>query len=180
MTNTTTKKGAVKGAVAAAAGIAVLLGGAGTFAMWNASSAIGTADATTGHLTATFDEDGVAWVDANNANKSVDIETFRLVPGDELVGTTTITVDAVGDNIAVAASAAETDGGTLPAGVSADVTLSGEKLQDGRLPAGESELTATIDLKFSDAAGAQESMGASIDLSKINVTIAQVVPATQG
>ena len=40
----------VKGAVAGAAGIALLLGGAGTFALWNASTNVSTGSISTGTL----------------------------------------------------------------------------------------------------------------------------------
>lgn len=169
MTNTTTKKSAVKGTVAAAAGIAVLLGGAGTFALWNANGAIGSASTSTGHLTASI---GTAeWTDTTTGDPIEDISTFHLVPGDTLEGTATVTVDAKGDNLKVNPTIDVADGAQMPPSVDASVTLAGVP-EGGALTEGTHELTATIDLTFDG--GATGDMDAPIDLSQINVGIEQV------
>jgi len=103
MTVKTTKKSAVKGTVAAAAGVAVLLGGMGTFALWNQSGSIGTTGTGTGHLTATFGDE-VDWKDVTpggDGTQAVDPDTFKMVPGDVLEGTTTVVYDVEGENIVV-------------------------------------------------------------------------------
>lgn len=84
-----------KAAIAGAAGIALLLGGAGSLAFWNDSAGMGGASITAGTLTIRSNTDG-AWTNDGNP---VDLATFRAVPGDELVFTTTFNVTATGDNL---------------------------------------------------------------------------------
>ena len=128
---TTTRKGALKGAVAAAAGIAVLLGGLGRFALWSLDGADTAAATQTGHLIVTWDgggDDSDEWVwtdrsdfvldrtgvdnpwednfDANSSNFPVidPLADFRMVPGDRIVGELPFTLSAEGDNLLVQAA----------------------------------------------------------------------------
>src|SRR5690349_20207752 len=124
-TNTTNnKKGALKGSVAAAAGIAVLLGGMGTFALWNVNGAIGTASTSTGNLDATFGT--VAWEDVTPGadNAIADITAFRMVPGDVVEGTVDVEVTYQGENLLVDATL-DAAAANLPADVTATVNLDG-------------------------------------------------------
>ena len=57
-----------KGAVAAAAAIALLLGGAGTFATWNASSAVADAGITAGTLSIASGAVAGTWSDATGTS----------------------------------------------------------------------------------------------------------------
>lgn len=77
----------VKGSVAAGAGIVLLLGGAGTFALWNDSADI--SDATI--------ESGVLTISA--ATGTWDNDYDKWVPGDEDTYDTDLTITAVGDTI---------------------------------------------------------------------------------
>jgi alternate signal-mediated exported protein len=77
----------VKGSIAAGAGIVLLMGGAGTFALWNANATV--ADATIDSGTLTLAADAGVW----------DEDITMWVPGDEDTYTTTLHIVAVGDNI---------------------------------------------------------------------------------
>jgi alternate signal-mediated exported protein len=91
----------VKGAVAGAAGIALLLGGAGTFALWNASTSVSTGSVTTGTLA--FGTNGTpTWTDlsAGAATTTWNPATQSMVPGDVVTLTQTVTVNATGKNLA--------------------------------------------------------------------------------
>jgi alternate signal-mediated exported protein len=174
---TTTKKnhGAVKGSVAAAAGVAVLLGGAGTFALWNANGAIGTTGTETGSLTAEFG-DTTSWQDVTTgaANPIADIAAFRMVPGDTVVGTTTVDVTATGENLLVDATL-DAEAADLPEGVTATVVLTDGGTEVTSLQgsnAGETyNLSAAVTLTFAaDAAG---SMTEPIDLTKVTIDLQQ-------
>lgn len=177
---TTTKKnhGAVKGTVAAAAGVAVLLGGAGTFALWNQSGAIGTAATETGSLTAEFG--AMAWQDTTTGagNPIAKIEDFRMVPGDTVVGTSTIDVTATGENLLVDA-ALDTADNALPSGVTATVVLSdgsttGETLElTGSNDGAEHQLTATVTLTFAANAEGDATMTQPIDLTNMSIDLQQ-------
>ena len=85
----------LKGSIAGAAGVALLIGGAGTFALWNDTAAIDGGTITAGTLdVATGDG---AWSDQFGGIES--INSYRIVPGDTLTYKTLVTVVAEGDNL---------------------------------------------------------------------------------
>ena len=90
----------IKGAIACAAGIALLLGGAGTFALWNSSAAAGAGHITTGTLSLEADAAGT-WTNITTGTPAAiaDIDAFRMVPGNVLQFTQTLTVNATGDDL---------------------------------------------------------------------------------
>lgn len=86
----------IKGSIAGAAGIALLLGGAGTLAYWNDSATLASAGTvSSGELDIASTTTG-AWTGLP-ANTS--IANFKMVPGDSITYTETFTVTATGDNI---------------------------------------------------------------------------------
>jgi alternate signal-mediated exported protein len=94
----------LKGSIAGAAGIALLLGGAGTFALWNQTATVANGSVTSGVLTIAAGATGT-WKDIS-ADKVAggvaipDISTFKIVPGDKLELTQTVTINATGNNLA--------------------------------------------------------------------------------
>lgn len=86
-----------KGAIAGAAGIILLMGGAGSLAYWSDSATLGTSGQTitAGSLKITANTDG-AWKQGSTA---VDLSTFKAVPGDQLTYTQTFNVAATGNNL---------------------------------------------------------------------------------
>jgi alternate signal-mediated exported protein len=75
-----------KGAIAGGAGIALLLGGAGTFAMWQDSTELGSAaQITAGELRFGAPDEMPRAVWTVNGQPVADIDALRLVPGDEVV-----------------------------------------------------------------------------------------------
>lgn len=187
MTNTTTtpamsttknnRKGAVKGTVAAAAGIAVLLGGMGTFALWNVGLGVAEGSSATGTLTADFVGD-VAWTDItpNAGNPIDDIEAFRMVPGDRIEGKVDVEVTYQGENLLVDGSL-DTAAANLPPGVTATVELDGQDTVQLQGAADNSATTDTISavvtLDFDQ--NAQGSMAQPIDLTQVKVNLQQVL-----
>lgn len=87
----------IKGSIAGAAGVALLLGGAGTFALWNSEADIDAATITAGTLTVAT-SNGV-WTDQTSATNAIDITDYEIVPGDTLTYTTEVLVNAIGDNL---------------------------------------------------------------------------------
>ena len=82
-----------KGAIASAAGIILLMGGAGTLASWNSSATAGASQAiTAGQLQFGTPTTGT-WKDASG--KAVSL----VVPGDVLTYTQTVALNATGDNL---------------------------------------------------------------------------------
>lgn len=187
---TTTKKnhGAVKGTVAAAAGIAVLLGGAGTFALWNQSGDIGISGTGTGQLTADFG--AMEWQDVTPngvAAHDVDPEAFRMVPGDVLEGTATIDYAVTGENILVKPELTGVDGATQSFLDSGKLTVT-TALLDGSTPVTElvDGDTGTLTAKVTIAYAADASNGTSdadmnqtVDLDGIEFVLQQQAPANR-
>ena len=79
-----------KGSLAAGAGLVLLLGGAGTLAYWNDSEHLDGGTINTGSLT--LDQ-------PTDAESGWDQEIEIWVPGDKATYTTTLTLEAEGDNI---------------------------------------------------------------------------------
>ncbi|WP_166979083.1 alternate-type signal peptide domain-containing protein [Paramicrobacterium fandaimingii] len=181
-TDRTSTKGTLTGIVAAAAGVVVLLGGAGSFALWNAQGGLGSENTSTGHLTATFADPTWNDLTPGHEKESVAIDTFHLVPGDVLEGTSIITVDAVGNNIAVNAEVTGPDGApigaSLPEGVSLDTQVTATNA-DGEtvttLSEGTSTVTVTVTLSYAVDSG-NTSMNTPINLQDIDVTLQQIAP----
>lgn len=175
-TTTTTHRGAVKGAVAAAAGVAVLLGGMGTFALWNADGALGAGDLRTGTLSAEFGT--LTWNDVTpgHANAIGDINAFRMVPGDVIVGTSQIVVTAEGENLVVlpeVVGAAGTPIDTLSENITVEVDLAG--MPAGGFREGTTTVDATVTIAFDQSATGE--MGLELDLAATSISLQQVAPS---
>ena len=85
-----------KGAVAGAAGVALLLGGAGTLATWNSSATVNGGSIVSGNLAVADSGTAGTWT-ANGS--AINIASFKAVPGDTLVYTKTMSINAQGNNL---------------------------------------------------------------------------------
>lgn len=113
-----------KGAFAASAAVALLIGGGSTLAFWNAEANLGQASISSGNLALTQTNAGT-WT-IQHVDGSVvpagNLADLRIVPGDKLVYTGSYDVVAQGKNLAFKASV--TNGSITPAtSAQADVTL---------------------------------------------------------
>ena len=119
-----------KGTIAGAAGIALLLGGAGTFALWNDSVNIPGGTISSGDLSIDDTSVGV-WRDVSTDKTPVVIDptTFLMVPGDTVEYAQDVTLNASGDNL-VANFGYTSTGSTIPAGFTVAVSV----LDSGGLP----------------------------------------------
>jgi len=104
----------VKGSIAGAAGIALLLGGAGTFALWNDSVTLANQSVSTGELDIELGAAAATWTDistktsgtpAVTTSSVIGTTTFnptnhKLVPGDTVTYSKSVTIKASGKNIA--------------------------------------------------------------------------------
>ncbi|AYG04167.1 alternate-type signal peptide domain-containing protein [Gryllotalpicola protaetiae] len=181
----------IKGAVAGAAGIALLLGGAGTFAAWNSSkTATPGTGVQTGHLSidaATAD----GWYSDSSLTSGVDTANFHAVPGDTLYYKATATIAATGDNLAAKIGVDPTTlGATLGnKGATGTVTASvlkvtGTGITDDNgvysFDATGSDIIATVvievDFPFGDDTEntLADGQGASISLNPIDITLTQI------
>jgi alternate signal-mediated exported protein len=169
----TSKNGALKGTAAAAAGVAVLLGGAGTFALWNADLQVGNGDTlTAGELKV----DGYTagdWTDANHGDAVIDADAFRMVPGDTLVRTDSAQVIAYGDNLQIEADVV-TDGSIADAfgdDVTVDVDIDPSALDTSVQTAQTLPVTVTVSYLTT---GTNAGQAATVDLTDVDVTLKQV------
>jgi alternate signal-mediated exported protein len=167
-----------KGSIAAAAGLALLTGGAGTFALWNTSASVSAQHITAGSLSLVSNTDGV-W---KSGATVVDPATYRIVPGTTLVYTQTLTVKAVGDGLVGDLGFSGLDKGTTGlapyvstsvATTSSTATTVGGKL---RFTPGTSTVTATVTVNFTDAGDTSgtASMNQALDLSQGAFVLTQV------
>lgn len=85
-----------KGALAATAAAALLLGGAGTLAYWTDDATVDGGDITSGRLTL---DDGTCGVWTHTNGPKATQAVVKIVPGDILRKTCTFVIDAKGDNL---------------------------------------------------------------------------------
>ncbi|QZY29828.1 alternate-type signal peptide domain-containing protein [Nocardioides coralli] len=120
----------MKGSIAGATGIALLMGGFGTYALWSDSEDLAQNGVTSGELT--VDTTGGVWDDLGTPGVAGDWSAAdKLVPGDQVSYTQTFTVSATGKNlqgtIALATGALSSGfgGGNLTRAVDVNVTTPG-------------------------------------------------------
>lgn len=91
----------VKGSIAGAAGVLLLLGGAGTFALWNENVTAQGGTVTTGNLDLALVADTAAWADISPDadGAAFDPTADAIVPGDTITFTQNFTVTAWGKNL---------------------------------------------------------------------------------
>ncbi len=182
----------VKGSIAGAAGIALLLGGAGTFALWNDSATLTDAGTVASGQLEITDTTGGTWVDLkNNNNNPVDISNFKIVPGDHLKYTEDLELVVSGDNLKFTVTETISDILTTSGGLnvksnnvlSSDVSVTdlGGVLQNPssagqyKLSDGTYTIAVSIDVNF--AATLVDGLTGqldSLDLSDAKVTVTQV------
>ena len=104
----------LKGAIAGTAGIALLLGGAGTFALWNSSANVDGGTIVAGNLAITASPTAGSW-SVNGGTARTTMTGYKIVPGDVIVYTKSMNITATGDNLVATL-------GIAPASISATST----------------------------------------------------------
>jgi alternate signal-mediated exported protein len=117
---------AMKGAIAAGAAGILLLGGAGTFAVWSDTKSTDAGTVSTGQLSLSV-ADGT-WTETATPLVPIDSETFQIVPGDSLTYTTTVTVKAEGENLQAVLSVPTELTAQVTSDVNPSAAVSPEKL----------------------------------------------------
>jgi alternate signal-mediated exported protein len=134
----------VKSAVAGAAGIALLLGGAGTFAVWNSSASASAGVLRTGQLSLATTPGAGQWKDLTSGSTltSAELTSYRMIPGTQLEYTVPVTVTATGTGLkAVLSYSLGSTSSTLTSVVPA-LTVR-KSATDASLPAGFSSVAGT-------------------------------------
>lgn len=115
------------GVVAGIAGAALLMGGT-TFALWSDSDTVDGAELTSGNLDIGVSE--WAWQDVSGDRSGephdIDLNEFKIIPGDTIAGTFDVDLTLEGDNMAALVQLVGSDGEIT----SADDLVSGD-LADG-------------------------------------------------
>ena len=137
----------IKGTAAIAVGAALLLGGGGTLASWNASDAGTPGTVVAGDLN--VQAAAGVWTDRNGA--PVTISTYKVVPGDKLTYTQVLNVTLTGNKMAANITATGTgavDGFTAGNVVVTDpvLTIGGNPVSSPLTTSGT--VTATITFEF--------------------------------
>lgn len=186
-----------KGAIAGAAGVALLLGGAGTFALWNNTADVGTdAVIDAGHLRFGTVPPGEWYVNGGDTPLTdEDISAMAVVPGEILeYHVDGIEIIAHGDNLlaelgvdwsGVAAAATdahpmtEAEASTLlKEAFDVGYTVDGEATDTIPITGGADMTPQTFDivvrLTFDPDTAEQDAMGGRIDLGGFKLTLQQV------
>jgi alternate signal-mediated exported protein len=125
----TTMNKLTKAAIATAVGAALLIGGTGTFAYWNAQTGVAGGNIVAGQLSiADVAPTAGAWTVQKNGTgtaTAVTLSSFRASPGDVLTYTKNVTVTATGDNLTATLSLAANSITANSTSVPADVALAG-------------------------------------------------------
>ena len=169
-----------KGTIAGAAGVLLLLGGAGTFALWNDSANINGGTISSGELSFDSTTPGV-WEDVSYDTLPpvvIDPATFLMVPGDTVEYAQDVTLNATGDNL-LANFGYTSTGSTIPTGFTVAVTVE-DSLGvpvTGPIPVVDGatySVAITVDLPL---AADNTTQLQDVILSNIQLTVTQVRPA---
>jgi alternate signal-mediated exported protein len=175
-----------KASIATGAGIVLLLGGAGTFAYWNDAEDLAPGTITSGTLTLEQGTAAGVWTDTSDNSTITDLGDFLIVPGDKLVYTKSIAVNATGDNLLAVLSADTTDmvGGALADDVTVSVeavttdlgvTNVGDEVHITAALAGSSTIDVRVVVEFPwGTANGTVGQGQSIDLTDLKLVLNQV------
>jgi alternate signal-mediated exported protein len=191
----------VKGSIAGAAGIALLLGGAGTFALWNDSVGVTSSNVGSGTLRITDTGVAGAWTDASATMRNGAVVTpasQKMVPGDTWTFTKEITVAATGKNLLadltfdtasitatdipvselsyVFVATPASDAGSATVG-STPIATNTYRVTPGTLATTKFTVTFTIAYKDVPAGNVLTAQAKTIDLSGLKIKLTQVRPA---
>jgi alternate signal-mediated exported protein len=167
----------IKGTAAIAVGAALLLGGGGTLASWNAE-----ATGTPGTVVA-GDLDVVAatgvWKDRTGATIT-NIANYKVVPGDKLTYTQDLNVTLTGDKMA--ANVAATGAGAVNGFTAANVTVTDPVLTVGDTAVSNplttsGTVTATITFEFKSGTTGRSDVTKSYNFGSVAFTLNQIAPA---
>jgi alternate signal-mediated exported protein len=168
-----------KASVAGAVGIALLLGGAGSFATWNASTTFSAGSITAGSMS--LAAAGGTWSNITNGSPvAIDQTDFRMVPGNTLEYTGTLTINSEGDDLkaALTSNIADLTQGKITSVLELSSTDANVDINAGNVVTLSADGSATVNvkitLKFDASATGQQR--AVADLGTLKFTLTQVAP----
>jgi alternate signal-mediated exported protein len=164
----------LKGGIAGAVGIVLLLGGAGTFALWNSSASTEAGTIAAGNLSVVASSTAGSWT-VNGGASRASMTGYKVVPGDVLVYRKAMSIIATGDNLVATLSVAEAAIAPTSTSAPADVALAAYLTKTATLTATGTGIS-TGSAPFTVTAGAA---GVSQDIS-VSVTITFPKSTTAG
>jgi alternate signal-mediated exported protein len=169
----------IKGSAAIALGAALLLGGGGTLANWNASATQTPGTIAAGDLNVVNATSAGVWKD--RAEATIDIATYKVVPGDKLTFTQDLNVTLVGDKMAaaIAASGITPTNGFTPANVTVStipvLTVGSTAVSNPLRPTGATQtVTATITFEFLSSTTGRADVNKTYNFNNVGFTLTQV------
>lgn len=190
-----------KGAIAVGAGVALLLGGAGTLAAWKVGTPVGAGTSVSSGTLAIAAKTGATgspvWAWSNGATPAYDATNSRIVPGDSVTRTQVFTVTARGDHLKFTGAldiapvlsgdtnlaAAVTSATTLTATVASPATITGSGTNTITVTPGAGSADVTFDVTVTSTVAwalgtagsdAANTMGKSISLAGANLNLTQI------
>ncbi|MGO3328173.1 alternate-type signal peptide domain-containing protein [Gordonia sp. (in: high G+C Gram-positive bacteria)] len=169
-----------KGALAVGAGAIILLGGAGSFALWSDTEAIAGGDIKAGQFGLNCGTGG-AWTDDSPTTNGVTVvnpATDLMAPGDiwEYAGNCTVT--ATGKNME-ATLGVDLGSNTVPSdNFTVTTSVDGQNTTTTPISVSNGDsLAVTVRVNFLESTPNLEDVGATISVSGMNVTLNQVRPS---
>ena len=174
----------VKGSVVGASGVALLLGGFGTYALWSDSDTVAGVTVTSGELDIAAGT--VAWTDNSVVGPNTWVAGDLIVPGDTLKMTQVFTVRATGKNMKGTLSFTPGTTSLTPFGsnltivpvvtASAGLTVvtAGSAWKFDAPLGTPATVTAVVTYTFSSATTAQQAQAAAASISASTFNLAQV------
>ncbi|MET1088882.1 MAG: alternate-type signal peptide domain-containing protein [Arthrobacter sp.] len=172
----------IKGTAAIALGAALLLGGGGTLAAWNAEASAAPGTIVAGDLNVVKTAAGV-WTDRAGV-VIADISTYKVVPGDKLTFTQEVDVTLTGNKMAasIVAEGVGAANGFTPASVSVSgpsLTVAGVAVANNLTSStAVQKVTATVTFEFLSATTGRTDVATSYDFGNVKFTLQQVVAGT--
>lgn len=165
-----------KGALATGVGVALLLGGGGTLAVWNTAAEAKAGTMANGDLK--LEAGAGTWT--NSAGTVVSLATYRAVPGDTLTFRQPVTVELDGDlmraNLTVTDKLASTVS-YLSVGEAALTDAASKPVTKELTNDSDGTYTAAVTVKFLETTGGTVGTKATNDLGKIGFKLEQVAPS---
>jgi alternate signal-mediated exported protein len=169
----------IKGSAAIALGAALLLGGGGTLANWNAAATQTPGTIVAGDLNVVNSTSAGTWKD--RAGTTIDINTYKVVPGDKLTYTQDLTVTLHGDKMA----ANVTTAGVTPTNgfTATNVSVSPVALTVGSAAlanplvaaAGTQTVTATVSFEFLSSTTGRTDVGVAYNFNTVAFQLTQEI-----
>ena len=165
----------IKGSIAGAAGIALLLGGAGSFALWSDNAAVSAGSVTSGVLDV-----------ANPVAGTWDNSIALIVPGDTRTFSDTLELTATGDHLKATVT---TNAATIVNNITGATVATTVVVKHGTavvtpvagvytLGAGNYTVDVSVVVSFAQGTASQIGQNQTTNFGALAVSVAQVAPTT--